>query len=134
MRRVIDRWAHARLLTLDRHPQTRVPTVEVAHEALLREWPRLRPWIDEDRDVLIVLGRLREAAAGWADLGRDPGALYRGAGSRSRSTADGDAVRAPALEREFLVASRAARERAAAGAERMPRQARPTGGCGRSSP
>ena len=39
---VIDQWAQARLLTLDRDPRTRVPTVELAHEALLREWPRLR--------------------------------------------------------------------------------------------
>lgn len=76
---VIDRWAQARLLTLDRHPQTRVPTVELAHEALLREWPRLRRWIEEDREAISALGRLREAAATWIGLGRDPGALYRGA-------------------------------------------------------
>ena len=77
--RPIDRWAQARLLTLDRHPQTRVPTVELAHEALLREWPRLRAWIDEDREAIMVLGHLREAAASWVELDRDPGALYRGA-------------------------------------------------------
>ena len=39
----IEAWAHARLLSLDRHPQTREPTVEIAHEALLREWPRCGP-------------------------------------------------------------------------------------------
>ena len=75
----IEAWANARLLSLDRHPQTREPTVEIAHEALLREWPRLRAWIEEDRDALMVLGHLREAAASWVDLGRDPGGLYRGA-------------------------------------------------------
>ena len=75
----VDRWAQARLLTLDRHPQTRVPTVELAHEALLREWPRLRRWIEEDREAIIVLGHLRDAAASWDELERDPGALYRGA-------------------------------------------------------
>jgi hypothetical protein len=63
MEALIDRWTHARLLTGDRDPQTRVPTVEVAHEALLREWPRLRAWIEEDRDELMVLGHLRESAA-----------------------------------------------------------------------
>jgi hypothetical protein len=46
---VIEGWAQARLLTLDHHPASRQPTVEVAHEALLREWPRLRGWLDEDR-------------------------------------------------------------------------------------
>lgn len=59
---VIDRWAEARLLSLDRHRQSRLPTVEPAHEALLREWPRLRRWIDEDRQALVVLGHLRGAA------------------------------------------------------------------------
>ena len=75
---VVDRWAAARLLTLDVHPQTRVPTVEVAHEALVREWPRLRQWIEDDRNELIVLGRIRESAATWTELGRDPSALLRG--------------------------------------------------------
>ena len=74
----IDRWSSSRLLTLDRHPQTRVPTVELAHEALLREWPRLRGWIEEDRQAIVVLGQLREASASWVELGRDPDALYRG--------------------------------------------------------
>ncbi len=107
---VIDRWADARLLSLDRHRLTREPTVEVAHEALLREWPRLRRWIDEDRDVLIALGQLREAAAGWTAVDRDPGALYRGA--RLQVALDATADRAGALapaEREFLDASCAAR-------------------------
>ncbi len=54
----IDRWTAARLLSVDRHPQTRVPTVELAHEALLREWPRLRGWIEEGREDLGVLTRL----------------------------------------------------------------------------
>ena len=76
--RVIDRWVAARLLSVDHHPQSRVPTVEVAHEAVLRSWPRLQRWIDEDRAKLRVRGELRSAAAGWLELDRDPGALYRG--------------------------------------------------------
>ena len=103
---VIDRWVEARLLTLDRHPQTRVPTVEVAHEALLREWPRVRGWIEEDREALMVLGRLREAAASWEDLGRDHGALYRGArldGALEVTT--NRLYELPAPEREFVTAS-----------------------------
>jgi WD40 repeat protein/DNA-binding SARP family transcriptional activator len=109
---VIDRWAHARLLTLDRDPRSRVPTVEIAHEALLREWPRLRHWIEEDREAINALDRLREAAATWEDLDRDPGALFRGA--RLEITLDDPALRVsdlPELEREFLAASAAARDR-----------------------
>ena len=123
---VIDRWAHARLLTLDRDPRSRVPTVEIAHEALLREWPRLRHWIDEDREAISALDRLREAAATWVDLGRDPGALYRGA--RLEITVDDPALRLsdlPELEREFLAASAAATDREQREeAERTARRAR----------
>lgn len=109
---VIDRWAQARLLTLDRDPRTRVPTVELAHEALLREWPRLRSWIEEDREAIAALNRLREAAATWVGLGRDPGALYRGA--RLEITLDDPGLQPvdlPGPEREFLEASEAARDR-----------------------
>ncbi len=42
--RVLQRLAESRLVTIDEH------TVQVAHEALIREWPRLRAWLDEDRE------------------------------------------------------------------------------------
>jgi WD40 repeat protein/DNA-binding SARP family transcriptional activator len=106
---LIDRWADARLLSLDRHRQSRLPTVEPAHEALLREWPRLRSWIDEDRGALLVLGHLRDAAASWVDVDHDPGALYRG----TRLQVALDTLGATALgptERAFLDDSRAAHE------------------------
>ncbi len=48
---VIDAFAAARLLSLDQDPATDRATVEVAHEALLREWPRLGAWIDENQVV-----------------------------------------------------------------------------------
>ena len=47
MEPVIDRFERRRLLTFDRDPDTREPTVEVAHEALLSAWHRLRDWLDE---------------------------------------------------------------------------------------
>ena len=43
-REMIDGLAAARLLTLDRQPTSREPTVELVHEALLDAWPRLRGW------------------------------------------------------------------------------------------
>ena len=53
--------------------------VEVSHEALIRGWPRLRGWIDADRAGLRVQRRLTDAAREWEELGREDGALYRGA-------------------------------------------------------
>lgn len=76
---VLERFGSARLLTLDRDPGSREPTVEIAHEALIREWPRLRRWLDDDRDGLRIQRHLTETASAWADSGRDDGELYRGA-------------------------------------------------------
>ena len=53
-------------------------TVELAHEALISGWPRLRGWIDEDREHLFVHRHLTGAAEEWEKLNRDSGALYRG--------------------------------------------------------
>jgi len=53
-------------------------TVEVAHEALIREWPALREWLASDREGLRLHRHLTEAAQEWELLERDPGALYRG--------------------------------------------------------
>ena len=76
---VLDAFGKARLLSFDRDPVTRGATVEVAHEALIREWPLLREWLAQDREGLRVHRHLTEAAQEWELLEHDPGALYRGA-------------------------------------------------------
>jgi conflict system STAND superfamily ATPase/PASTA domain-containing protein len=53
--------------------------LEVAHEALLREWPRLREWLEEDAEGRRLHGHLIRAAREWDEAGRDPAELYRGA-------------------------------------------------------
>ena len=53
---VIETFGRHRLLSFDRDPDTREPTVEIAHEALLREWARLREWIEDAREDLRVCG------------------------------------------------------------------------------
>ncbi len=75
---VLDRFGAARLLTFDRDESTRAPTVEVAHEALITQWPRLRSWVDEAGDGLRVQTHLAEATATWLERGRDGSDLYRG--------------------------------------------------------
>ena len=73
VRTVLNRLADARLVTVGED------TAEVAHEALIREWPTLREWLDQDREGLRLHRHLTEAAHEWELLGRDAGALYRGA-------------------------------------------------------
>lgn len=72
IRSVLNRLADARLVTLGEN------LVEVAHEALIREWPTLREWLNQDRESLRLHRHLTEAAHDWELLERDQGALYRG--------------------------------------------------------
>ena len=74
----INQFGAARLLTFDHDPLTREPTVEVAHEALLREWNRLRRWLEESRGDIRLQRALAAAAAEWQAAGHDPGYLLRG--------------------------------------------------------
>jgi WD40 repeat protein/serine/threonine protein kinase len=78
MRRVIDLFGKYRLLTFDHDQETRVPTVEVAHEALIRQWGRLRGWIEENREGLRIQRRLMSAAEEWRGAGKDPSYLASG--------------------------------------------------------
>jgi DNA-binding SARP family transcriptional activator len=107
---LVDRFGRARLLSFDRDPVTREPTAEVAHEALLREWPRLRSWLDEDRDGLRTHRHLTDTSAAWVSAGRDGGELYRGGRLEAATvwaTDHGDDLNE--TEREFLGASVAQR-------------------------
>lgn len=61
LRSVLDTFGRHRLLSFDRDPVTRSPTVEISHEALLTEWTRLRDWIDGARDDVRAQRRLAEA-------------------------------------------------------------------------
>ncbi len=61
---VIDAFQKARLLVSDREPGG-TPVVEVAHEALLREWPKLREWINDRKDGFQLAERVRAEARGF---------------------------------------------------------------------
>ena len=74
----ITEYGAARLLSFDRDPITRTPTVEVAHEALLREWPRLRGWLNESRDELRLQRRLGVLSAEYTQSNADTSFLLRG--------------------------------------------------------
>ena len=123
---VIDAFARHRLLSLDRDPETREPTVEVAHEALLREWDRLRGWIDAARDDLRTERRLAAAVAEWGAAGRDPSFLLRGSRlERFATWASTTNLAIAQVEREFLDASlQLADAERTAEAERAARETR----------
>jgi DNA-binding SARP family transcriptional activator/WD40 repeat protein len=101
--RIVDRLVDARLLTTDKE------TVQLSHEAVAREWPRLKEWLADDVEGQRIMRHLGSAATAWEAMGRPNSELYRG----SRQTAAQqwrDAVNPAltAIEREFLEACAAA--------------------------
>ena len=110
---VLEAFAAARLLTLA------ADSVEISHEALLREWPLLRDtWLKETNDARIALTRLRNVTAEWAKNERDASYLYGGSllqtAADAVARADADPARYPSVsrgERDFLHASDRSRRR-----------------------
>jgi conflict system STAND superfamily ATPase len=69
---LIQKLEQASLLTIHAPLLGNEAFVEVAHEALIRNWPRLRKWIDQDRVGLRLHRRLTDAAEEWLRFNRDP--------------------------------------------------------------
>ncbi|MGI9383311.1 MAG: TIR domain-containing protein [Methyloligellaceae bacterium] len=64
---LLEQLAKARLLVIRQEGSERI--VEVAHEALLRKWPRLRGWLDHEREFLIGKGQLEQDLHDWQKAG-----------------------------------------------------------------
>jgi WD40 repeat protein/DNA-binding SARP family transcriptional activator len=100
-------------------------TAEVAHEALLHEWPRLRSWLEDDAEGRKLHRHVTESSHTWDEGGRDPADLYRGARSTAAlEWAEPHEADLNDLEREFLRASRSASEGEAVRARRTNRRLR----------
>jgi WD40 repeat protein/tRNA A-37 threonylcarbamoyl transferase component Bud32 len=100
---VLTTLADSRLVTIGQG------SIEVAHEALLREWPRLREWIEEDTEGRRLRRHITQAATGWNAARRDQGELYRGARLAAALDWSTDhAFELNELEREFVSESREA--------------------------
>jgi WD40 repeat protein len=101
----LDALADRRLLAVDSD------TVEVAHESLIREWPRLRTWLEEDVEGRRAHRRLADAARAWDADARDPSELYRGTQlDAATAWAAGHADAPNRIEQQFLDASLAGRD------------------------
>jgi basic membrane lipoprotein Med (substrate-binding protein (PBP1-ABC) superfamily)/DNA-binding SARP family transcriptional activator len=115
MESVIDQLGRHRFLAFDRDHGTGAPTVEVAHEALLSEWDRLRGWIEEGRVDITRRAALDAALAEWNQSERDSDYLL--GGNRLAEYARWRAatpMRLTVAEQEYLDASVARRDQAAA--------------------
>ncbi|WP_374404793.1 caspase family protein [Streptomyces sp. 35G-GA-8] len=102
---ILERLAEARLVTVDQ------ADTSISHEALLRAWPRLRRWTEEDRARLLLRQQMQEDAEAWEAAGRDPSYLYRGTRLAGVDTGLTEGTpHSPLREREwaFLDAARSA--------------------------
>ena len=98
---------------------------EVAHEALIREWPTLQHWLDEDREGLRIHRQLTEAAAAWQVHDQDESYLYQGARlEAAREWTDNESTHLNQLEQAFLTASRQRQQDELAVAETRARRIR----------
>ena len=79
MDEIIDTFADYRLISLDHEQDTRRPIVELAHEAILREWSRLRDWLEQSRHDIRQQTLLAAAATEWTQAGQEHSYLLHGA-------------------------------------------------------
>lgn len=101
-RKLLKKLVDARLIT------TTETTAEVAHEALIREWPRLRDWLSEDRANLRLQRRISASAQEWQQMQQDEGLLYRGARlAEALEFSQTNPDELDELDQEFIAASRA---------------------------
>ncbi|MEV4923608.1 caspase, EACC1-associated type [Streptomyces roseoverticillatus] len=107
---LLKRLTDARLVVVDDDGEA-----QLCHDSLLHAWPRLRDWINEDLDGLLVRRRLGDAADAWAEAGRPASGLYAGkhlAAARSLTAGDGrEHLPMRPVEQDFLAASGGAERR-----------------------
>jgi DNA-binding SARP family transcriptional activator/WD40 repeat protein len=99
---VVEKLVSARLLTSDDG------VLELAHEALVRAWPRFREWLEEDTEGQRILRHLTVAADTWDSMDRPESELYRGVRlGQALDWQQGARPDLTSVEQEFLAASKA---------------------------
>ena len=125
---VVDAFVDARLLTSTTDAAGEA-TVEVAHEALLRQWPPLHDAIEANRDLLRLRAELERLAADWQHGRRDDSYLLRGGRLAAIDQwANEHHEELGPLEREFLEACRALATRELEASRRSVRRLRTLAG------
>jgi formylglycine-generating enzyme required for sulfatase activity len=96
----------ARLVMVDLAEGGSEKTIEVTHEALIREWPTLREWLNESRDDLRQHRQITADTLNWIRYGRDDGLLYRGVRlGNALKWMGGNVQQMSRLERQFIETS-----------------------------
>ncbi|RZV45886.1 MAG: hypothetical protein EX269_08650, partial [Acidimicrobiales bacterium] len=107
----IDAAIDARLISVDRDPETREPMLSPTHDSLLEHWPRLADWLRDDRTHLLEHGRLTDAADTWSRDDRDPALLLRSSRLDRALELDSAGVSVSTVEAALISASVEEQER-----------------------
>ncbi|MEG3860321.1 nSTAND1 domain-containing NTPase [Microcoleus sp. herbarium12] len=75
---LVTHLATARLVVSNRNETTKIETVEIVHEALIKAWPDLRKWIEENDTFLKWKKRLKAAFLEWESHEKSERYLLRG--------------------------------------------------------
>ncbi|WP_073069690.1 nSTAND1 domain-containing NTPase [Phormidesmis priestleyi] len=118
--RVIQRLSTERLVVtselVERSAGNRVQVIDVAHEALIRYWSRLRQWIEENRLALKQKRTIEDAAEDWVQQGKPVELAYLLQGSKLAEAENflqvyADTMPLSSLAQEFIQLSQAERDR-----------------------
>lgn len=108
---LVETLTQNRLLSADHDARTRQPTIELAHEAIIPGWERLRAWLEEEQEDLLFRRRLQALASEWEQGGKTPDYLLRGGRlDQLADWAESTDFPLPQRERTFLQASLRAKE------------------------
>ncbi|MEG4595376.1 AAA family ATPase [Microcoleus sp. F8_C2] len=115
---VIQQLAAAKLIVTSELVQGLTPTatVDVVHEALIRHWPLLRRWVEENREKLLRQRAIEAAALEWQGQGEPEELAYllqgpKLAEAESFLDSEFEGISLSKLGKDYIIVSQAARDR-----------------------
>jgi hypothetical protein len=105
---VIQKLAAAKLVV------TNETSVDIVHEALIRHWPLLREWLEENREQLLRQRAIEGAAKEWQKQGEPEELSYLLQGVKladAESLLDSEGIALSSLARDYIIISQAVRDR-----------------------
>lgn len=115
-RKVIEAFVSASLMVVETR-SNKDGKVELSHEAIITEWPRLQHWIRDNAERLRARDELKTAVEQWQSTGRNKDYLYRGSALRQaqRLLKESAGLLSPEAKEFVREAARASRRTLAAG-------------------
>jgi WD40 repeat protein/energy-coupling factor transporter ATP-binding protein EcfA2 len=113
--KVVQKLAEAKLIVTSqrRQGEEEIAVVDIAHEALIRHWSRLRDLVDKNREAIKTERKIQAAAEEWKKQGKSTDYLFKGSqlAQADEFQDNADTVTLSPLAEEFIQASQQERDR-----------------------